>query len=204
MLFTKVLLFCLAILAEASTVADLASTLIGISDVLDQTHLTYCSLLEVQFPYHPRLPNPSGDLHLKYVALGRGTQNYTCANDSNTTAPRAAGAVATLFHASCLVSYNAALFHYLTPLLKLIDADTLSLLGMIFNQMTSTDNHIITGKHEFNADKKPFFDLRLGNTEDWVVAQANASAPARDDNTTNVPWLKLTSVEGHGITVRIV
>ncbi|KAF7585935.1 hypothetical protein BBP40_009855 [Aspergillus hancockii] len=201
MIFTTVLVCYLSIfLAEAATVADLASTLVAVSKTLDATRLTNCSLDHAPLPFHPRLPGPSPGVHLKYVTLGRGTQNYICAEDSNTTAPRSVGAVATLLDASCLVSYNSTLFHYVTPLVKRIEAETVTFLGMLFNQMTSTDNHIITGKHEFTADKKPYFDLRLGGSKEWVVAKGNATGSAGPDNTVNVPWLKLTSVDGVGIT----
>ncbi|PGH18925.1 hypothetical protein AJ80_04252 [Polytolypa hystricis UAMH7299] len=48
----------------------------------------------------PELPAPVG-LKVKHIALGRGTQNYTCTDDQATTAPVAVGALATLYDNSC-------------------------------------------------------------------------------------------------------
>lgn len=42
------------------------------------------------------LPSPTG-LHLKHVALGVGTQNYTCATPHSTATPSSAGALAALY-----------------------------------------------------------------------------------------------------------
>lgn len=65
-----------------------------------------CNLKAVQQPANTLTP-PVAHLDLVLIALGRGTQNYTCANATAT--PTAIGAVASLFNASCAVANNAAL-----------------------------------------------------------------------------------------------
>lgn len=50
------------------------------------------------------LPIPGPDTTLVLIALGRGTQNYTCANSSSTAKPVQIGAVADLYDVSCAVA----------------------------------------------------------------------------------------------------
>ncbi|KAE8349199.1 hypothetical protein BDV28DRAFT_141685 [Aspergillus coremiiformis] len=204
MMLIKVLLFCLTILprAHAANLADLATTFSQISDFLDTIGVSNCSLISTEFP-GGSLPPPSPGLSLKYVTGGRGTQNYTCDRDSNTTAPRAVGAAATLLDLSCVAWYNPVLFHILTPVLRGIHAATLPFFATIASQITAPETRLIVGRHQFNAAGQPVFDLRLGGGTDWMVATKNASVPAPVDNTIHVPWLKLTEVRGAGVTVSL-
>lgn len=69
---------------------------------LGGTQITGCSLDKVELPKkgtEPQVPDPSPGLKLKHVALGRGTQNYTC-DGSSEDAPKAVGAVAILCESS--------------------------------------------------------------------------------------------------------
>ncbi|TKA60937.1 hypothetical protein B0A49_09605 [Cryomyces minteri] len=50
------------------------------------------------------LPPPPAGTTLKYVALGLGTQNYTCASPSASSPPMPAGALATLYDATARLS----------------------------------------------------------------------------------------------------
>ncbi|KAE8357773.1 hypothetical protein BDV27DRAFT_164204 [Aspergillus caelatus] len=202
MLLTNLLLFCLAIIhAEAlPSLPDLATTFSQISFYLDNAHVSNCSLAKTSLPPHRSLPGPSPDLHLKYVTVGRGTQNYTCQEDSNTTASQAAGAVATLLDVSCLAAFNPALLHNFTPVVRAVNSETLPFLALLGSQLSSSATKFILGKHEFNAAGQPVFDLQLAGGSDWMATKKNASSGAPDDNTANVPWLKLTSVNGTGIT----
>ncbi|KIW18829.1 hypothetical protein PV08_03118 [Exophiala spinifera] len=61
-----------------------------------------CDLSKAAMPVAPTpLPTPAG-LTLDHVALGRGVQNYTCANATAT--PAAVGAVARFYNVSCVAS----------------------------------------------------------------------------------------------------
>ncbi|RYP18589.1 hypothetical protein DL765_003874 [Monosporascus sp. GIB2] len=56
-----------------------------------------CDLSKAQMPLAPTpLGGPAAGLVLKHVAIGRGTQNYTCDTTNSTAVPAPAGAVATL------------------------------------------------------------------------------------------------------------
>lgn len=65
------------------------------------------SLSNVKMPSNT-LPAPASGSFLKYLVLGVGTQNYTCANGDAATVPAAVGAVAALYDASSLNSNRVA------------------------------------------------------------------------------------------------
>lgn len=67
-----------------------------------QTNGSSC-LANLQQPGNT-LPVPAADTTLVLIALGRGTQNYTCGNASETAKPTQIGAVADLFDVSCAVA----------------------------------------------------------------------------------------------------
>src|SRR5205809_367853 len=50
------------------------------------------------------LPPPSAGLSIKHVAIGRGTQNYTCDTTNSTAVPMPIGATANLFNATCIAA----------------------------------------------------------------------------------------------------
>ncbi|KAL4784414.1 hypothetical protein BJX76DRAFT_219447 [Aspergillus varians] len=155
------------------------------------------------------LPPPSDGLSLKSITLGRGTQNYTCASATNTTKPVATGATATLFDASCIAALDTdnsdtsktqSLLHILPDVLRPIPLSSTDLLANILNRLTNQNLDI--GRHYFTADGTPFFDLRGWNSSDsdWIAAKMedDMAAPARPGYgiTKDVPWLKLTHVDG--------
>ena len=132
---------------------------------------------------------------MKHVAVGRGTQNYTCDTSNPSNPPAAAGALATLFNASCI----AALYE---DLLEQIPG-----MAVHFN-LTGT-NQLgpsmlpISGHHYFTNATTPFFDLR---TQTLDVGEApcakNNTVPAPSNAAVGqlgeaaVPWLKLTARDG--------
>ncbi|OGM46124.1 malate dehydrogenase [Aspergillus bombycis] len=201
MLFINLLLFYLAILcAEASPALPYLVTMFSqISHYLDNVHLSNCPLAKTNLPPHGSLPGPSPGLSLKYVTVGRGTQSYTCKEDSSTTVPQSVGAVATLLDVSCLATFNPALLHNFTPVVKAVQSEALPFLAVLGTQLSSSSTKFILGKHQFNAAGQPTFDLRLAGGSDWMATKRAASSDAPDHSTVNVPWLKLTSVSGTGI-----
>ncbi|TLD24875.1 hypothetical protein PspLS_05658 [Pyricularia sp. CBS 133598] len=155
-----------------------------------------CDLSSVQLPRVPGskepMPLPGAGYKLKHVALGRGTQNYTCSPNNATAIPAAAGAVATLFDASCIASAYPALLTELSRVtvnFNLTDLNTLA-----------PSNLLVSGHHYFAPNiTVPYFDLGpLGS----CMAAKNASEPAPADagkgqgGEPAVPWLKLTTREG--------
>lgn len=120
------------------------------------------------------LPAPSEGLVRKIVAVGQGTQNYTCANA--TSVPVAAGAVAGLFDAASLSNFPR--------LLNTITSDA----------VTGPPDLPQLGSHYFNAEGVPTFDmgaagLFIGGKLAGVPAPADANPGASNEGA--VDWLKL-------------
>jgi hypothetical protein len=145
------------------------------------------------------LPPPSKGLVLKHVAVGRGTQNYTCDVKNATAAPVAVGAVATLFNASCVAASYPDLLDML-PGVSLqfnLTGDEVALRRL------GPTNLAISGHHFFTNTTTPFFSL---DTTDLKLGQAACSknntlaAPADSAQGQGgelaVPWLKLLTRSG--------
>jgi hypothetical protein len=124
------------------------------------------------------LTPPASDLQLVLVALGEGTQNYTCGANL-TAAPTAIGAVAQLFDASCAMANNPG-------------ASTRA-LGTIEESAKSI------GAHFFVDNSTPDFDIvGLGNTQAKKAEDCNAPQPTAD-----VKWLRLEAkAEGSSSAVK--
>ncbi|KIN01665.1 hypothetical protein OIDMADRAFT_18602 [Oidiodendron maius Zn] len=144
------------------------------------------------------LPPPSAGLTLKHVAIGRGTQNYTCGTDG-TAAPTAVGAMATLYNASCV----AAAYPDVLAMLPRV-ALQFNLTGT--NQATlSPSNLQISGHHFFANLTTPFFNLDTATMNLGTAPSAkNNTVPAPADAPVGqygvgfgaVPWLKLLTIDG--------
>lgn len=197
---------------------SLATTFSQIANDLDDISLGSCSLKGIELPLNNtkvKLPSPSPNLNLKYVAIGRGTQNYSCPSSGASsksrrdTTPEATGAVATLFDASCLASTSTNLLHEIPAVVGKAPLGPLAFLAEIMSSSTNTSDLII-GEHYFNSAGEPVFDLELGDDDAWMVAKKNASvdAPKRELNASkgdavkDVPWLKLDYKKGKGLKVR--
>lgn len=195
----------------------LAATFSHIAKELDHISLGNCSLKGIELPLNNtkvKLPEPSPHLSLKYVAIGRGTQNYSCPSSGTSgksqrnTIPEATGAVATLFDASCLASTSTNLLHELPAVLGSTPLGSLAFLSEILSSTTNTSDLII-GEHHFNSEGEPFFNLGLRDGDSWMNTMKNSSvgAPKRTARSSNgrniqdVPWLKLGVKKGQGLKV---
>ncbi|KAJ6188215.1 hypothetical protein N7519_003123 [Penicillium mononematosum] len=187
----------------------LASSFSQICHQLDKINLGNCSLANIFLSLNatnPPLPAPSTNLKLKYVALGRGTQNYTCPSDAlsdskTTIKPQAVGAAATLFDASCIVSSSPALLHKVPAIISSTTLGSLTFMAALVAQGTRSNNLII-GEHYFDADGEPVFDMALSGSDAWIATSKIASTPApksTSGSSGNVPWLKLGYKKGNGI-----
>ncbi|KAJ6095632.1 hypothetical protein N7486_006378 [Penicillium sp. IBT 16267x] len=186
----------------------LASTFSRISNELDHISLGNCSLSNAVLPINGTkitLPRPSTGLSLKYIALGRGTQNYTCENSTSSAVPVSVGAAATLFDASCIALKSLTLLHEMPAVIGETPTGSLAFLAELLSHTTNSSD-LILGEHYFNAAGYPVLDLRLSGTQDWIVATKNASvdAPQISNSTCqNVDWLELDrksgSCSGNGI-----
>ena len=126
--------------------------------------------------------------------MGRGTQNYTCASSSTSEAPKAVGAIATLFNVTC----DAAR----------LNVDTLSQitdLALNYAIPSSAEaNKRLSGHHQFTAAGVPLFMLETKEADyGRVECSVNAKSPAPEtaskgtNQLGSVPWLKLNATVGN-------
>ncbi|KAL4750697.1 hypothetical protein BDW72DRAFT_175416 [Aspergillus terricola var. indicus] len=156
-----------------------------------------CDTSSIDLPsFASGLPAPTGQKPL-YVALGRGTQNYTCADSTSSSTPEAVGAVARLYNATCL----AARLPKAIELLPAI-AYKLTLPANEYDPLPPSNFNLIG--HHFFEGKVPVFDLdttpdrQLGIAK--VKKEADLAAPTsavRGDNDEGaVAWLYLARSNG--------
>lgn len=127
---------------------------------------TSCDLSTVEQPANDLTP-PTPDLSLVLIALGRGTQNYTCATP--TSKPTAIGALAELYNASCTVAGSPS--------------------GRGGGQIE--DGAGVIGMHFFFDSTTPEFDV-VGMGSTLLKKTEDVTAP---DPTQDVPWLLLEAQE---------
>jgi len=140
------------------------------------------------------LPPPSAGLTLTHVAIGRGTQNYTCADNTANSVPVQIGANATLFNATCVAGQYPSLLSMLP--------------GIAYNfpvpdttPTSSVANLFESGVHYFLNKTTPFFNLNT-NLHNWGTAAcakigtSNSPNPAQD-----VAWLKLQAEDVTACTI---
>lgn len=143
------------------------------------------------------LPPPSEGLSLYHVAVGRGTQNYTCDLSNATAVPVAAGAVASLFNATCLSADSPDLLSSIPPIaLDLPTPTATDEMSPIYQDLS--------GHHYFIDSKTAYFNL------DTDVATYGAGGFSKTDSVDPpgdavdgqwgrgygaVAWLKLQSKE---------
>lgn len=129
---------------------------------------------------------------LFHVAVGRGTQNYTCKTGLGTETPATLGAKATLFNATCAAARSPAVLSQ-TPALALSYPIPTS----------DTAEILLSGHHFFTNTTTAFFNLdTTAHTWGTVAAKkvSNSSAPANaplgDNGMGSVAWLKLSGLTG--------
>lgn len=147
------------------------------------------------------LDAPSAGLTLKHVAIGRGTQNYTCANSSAQATPLAVGAVANLYNATCLAASQPSVLTLL-PNLTL----QWNLQGSDQSTLYPT-SLLLSGQHYFTNLSTPFFNLdisplQLGEAPCSKVQSAPAPAGSAlgqgGVGDGSVAWLKLQTHDATG------
>jgi hypothetical protein len=142
------------------------------------------------------LPSPSSispGVTLKYIALGVGTQNYTCASTPDSaSAPVQVGAKATLFDAGQFYSN----FPGMIPTLPGLALGLYAMTGQ--PDMTKILGAGVLGNHFFNGGGQPTFDLTKVGARLTSKRLNNVAAPADScpgpNNVGAVDWLQLTDV----------
>ncbi|KAI1313139.1 hypothetical protein F5Y03DRAFT_338156 [Xylaria venustula] len=180
------------------SVADYFNLLAQKIDVAKLANVTpTCDLSKATLPTLSAspLPTPASGLVLKHVAVGRGTQNYTCDATNASAAPTQIGAVATLFNASCVAASYPDLLHSLPKLALQFD---LPFDAKSYNQKMGPTQLLVSGHHFFKNTTTPFFDLDTTRSEIGEIpcsklnsTAAPSDAPKGLEGETAVPWLLL-------------
>ncbi|KAF2466385.1 uncharacterized protein BDR25DRAFT_268889 [Lindgomyces ingoldianus] len=152
-----------------------------------------CDLSRAAMPTAPTpLPAPASGLTLSHVAIGRGTQNYTCPSNATSSAPIQVGAKAQLFNVTCSAVRAPAV---------LADVTTMALSYTV--PTSELAEHMLSGHHEFTSEGIPLFYLNTDlHQYGQVQAKKNASSPAPanaapgPNGLGSVPWLRLNAVTG--------
>ncbi|RDA94703.1 hypothetical protein CP533_6711 [Ophiocordyceps camponoti-saundersi (nom. inval.)] len=158
-----------------------------------------CDLSKAQMPSGLYgLPAPEAGLTVRHVAVGRGTQNYTCSGSSS-SAPVAAGAVATLFDASCVAVLFPNLLQRIPAMAVLLD------VGGDEEGQAGGSSSVLeeSGKHFFTDRSTAFFDLDTSTRDLGKApcskansAEAPATAGRGRSGEKAVAWLQLRAKGG--------
>jgi len=166
------------------------------------------------------LPTPPAGLTLKYVALGLGTQNYSCpsttiasassptsststSTSTPTPTPTPVGALANLYDATHLFLSTSSLDSAALPSL----IHSLPCLADVLNMSLGLP---LLGHHYFDALSRPTFDLAAAASPAFLSAKKVADVPAPvgsglqqsckgRDGAAAVDWLMLEDC-GDGLT----
>jgi len=155
------------------------------------------------------LPPPPYGQRVLHLAVGRGTQNYTCDSSSSSSTPKAIGAIAVLYNALCVASGNPDIFNLL-PDISLQFSIPWSVSGSVSTSgILGYQNLNVIGHHFFSNSTTPVFDLgSAGNAVMTKTDYVNApsSAPQGQGSNTNgaVPWLFLTATSASTGPVKTV
>lgn len=184
-------------LSALSEYFNLLATKVQLAKVLSEPPT--CDVSKAKMPSSETLDAPAEGLLVSSVVVGRGTQNYTCDAGNSTAAPVAAGAVATLFDASCV----AALY---PDLLERIPGMALRFNLSDPEQLGASPLPIV-GEHHFTAEKVPYFNIGngvevFGKKDDDAPAPSTAAIGQKGEPA--VAWLKLAAVEGTTGNVKTV
>ncbi|KOS22738.1 hypothetical protein ESCO_003497 [Escovopsis weberi] len=169
------------------------------------------------------LPQPPAGLKLQRIALGLGTQNYTCSHPG--ADPVSTGALAMFYDITSLFpgQSQASLSQSAVDALPAFAVNNLR-IPLNFDpvpgdkfacsltspfpadaplRFSSCDDPApLLGHHFFDADGTPVFDLPAANIHLVAKKDASADAPAAADKgpegTGAVAWLKLSAKDGAG------
>ncbi|KAI9750226.1 MAG: hypothetical protein M1815_001918 [Lichina confinis] len=149
-----------------------------------------CNPPDIKLPVAPTpLPEPEGNLLVSHVSLGRGTQNYTCADSAETTKPVAIGALASLHNVTCMAATAPDSIALLPGSALEQDSAEQRPLGLL-----AAGEHFFVGSTpRFNVgNEKDFFGSIECKKEASSPAPAGAPSGQRGQGHGAVAWLKLS------------
>ncbi|OBT41713.1 hypothetical protein VE00_07791 [Pseudogymnoascus sp. WSF 3629] len=181
-----------------------AITLLTSSQLSVASPVPVCKLIVRNTPGLPttgsgtQLPDPSAGLHLKFVTLGRGVQNYTCAGGSGT--PTAVGAIADIFEITALAQWKPTSPDFTGLAAEAVYLTLPGVQQLLNSRMPAGNPATVIGKHYFNSAGVPTFDLSARGRKLLSKLVAKVPAPANANvgpaGTGAVPWLKLDDAGG--------
>ena len=126
---------------------------------------------------------------MSHVSLGRGTQNYTCADSAETTKPVAIGALASLYNVTCMAATAPDSIALLPGSALEQDSAEQRPLGLL-----AAGEHFFVGSTpRFNVgNEKDFFGSIECKKEASSPAPAGAPSGQRGQGHGAVAWLKLS------------
>ncbi|KAI9876340.1 MAG: hypothetical protein M1830_006737 [Pleopsidium flavum] len=145
------------------------------------------------------LPPPNTGLTLAHVALGRGTQNYTCVGKTPTEAPAPLGALAQLYNATCFAARYPDLLALAPNVALQYPVPTSDKASL------PPSNLDISGHHYFIDLTTATFNLDVPSQQQGVVLSGKlAATPAPSGSPLgldgagygSVPWLLLGAKAG--------
>lgn len=181
-----------------------AITILTSSQLSAATPVPTCRLIIRDTPTLPttgsgtQLPSPSDGLTLKFVTLGRGVQNYTCAGGYG--APASVGAIADIFDITAFAEESADSSDFTGLPAAAAYLPLPGVQQLLDGRMPAGSHAAVIGKHYFNSAGVPTFDLSAKSSLLASKLVQKATAPADADagpsGTGAVPWLKLDDAGG--------
>ncbi|KAL9018399.1 MAG: hypothetical protein Q9185_004306 [Variospora sp. 1 TL-2023] len=155
---------------------------------------TSCNIASPNMPSISGLPPVSEGLSLYHVAVGRGTQNYTCDIARPSSAPVAAGASAIMYNTTCMSCMAP-------DALSKITAAALKLPTPGKNKLLFPAQAFMSGNHYFSDLTTPTFNLHTEKANYGIqftklltkVPVPESMQQLGQDQAKAVPWLKLSS-----------
>jgi len=142
------------------------------------------------------LPPVTAGLVLTHVAIGRGTQNYSCATNTAASIPAQIGADAKLFNATCLAGASAQ------GNAAVMQAPAIAYKYPEPSGNTDVENQLQSAHHYFLDTTTPFFDFVTQDHNYGTVASKKIAASPAPNATANVPWLKLQASVSNGNNIK--
>ncbi|GIK04702.1 hypothetical protein Aspvir_008795 [Aspergillus viridinutans] len=159
------------------------------------TATTTCDPSKIVLPaFASGLPSPDNQKPI-YVAVGRGTQNYSCTTSTADSKPVAIGAVASLYNATCIAASYPDVLDMLPNIAYKLQLPTDSCATLPYANLNLLGHH-------FFEDSIPVFNLDTTSQRQYGIAftkkKAELAAPSsavQGDNGA-VAWLYLTTTNG--------
>ncbi|RPB24600.1 hypothetical protein L211DRAFT_837530 [Terfezia boudieri ATCC MYA-4762] len=142
----------------------------------------------------PKLTD-AGSLKLKLLAIGHGTQNYTCADSTAKSKPVANGAYAELYDVSCFPSVIPGILNWLPYLFlhkpRAIPVEKLPKVGVHYFYPDASTPVFDVNEVTATAKKGRFVGMKSEN----ITAPSGANTGVAPNAFGAVDWLKLVSTD---------